>query len=189
MKDKGTLIRIKKSVQLAQIKDNESILDLGCGDSYIKNFLPTNTNYTGIDLHIGDICHDLECGLPDEIIGNRYDIIFMNEFIEHIENFVSLFQCCKNCLTPTGRIIISTPSNNRILISEDKTHIHCFRMTNMQNLARRCGLNLEQTMGTYIQLFPIVPYSIIISTNQTYYTEVIIYLLTDSQGRKPSAPR
>ena len=41
MKDKGTLIRLKKSVQLAQIKDNESILDLGCGDSYIKNFLPS----------------------------------------------------------------------------------------------------------------------------------------------------
>lgn len=179
MKDKGTLIRLKTSVQLAQIKDNESILDLGCGDSYIKNFLPTNTKYTGIDKYTGDICHDLGGGLPDEIIDKRYDVIFMNEFIEHIENFVSLLRCCKNCLNSTGRIIISTPSNNRILISEDKTHIHCFRKTNMQNLARKCGLKLEKTIGTYIQLLPIVPYSIIIPTKQTVYTEVIIYLLVD----------
>lgn len=179
MKDKGTQIRIKKCVQLAQIKDNESVLDLGCGDSYIKNYLPKNINYTGIDKYTGDICYDLEKGLPNCVFDSRYDVIFMNEFIEHIENFVGLIQSCTGCLTPTGRIIISTPSNNRIVISEDKTHIHCFRKTNMENLARRCGLKLEKTIGTYIRFLSITPYSIIIPTNQTIYTEVIIYLLVD----------
>lgn len=182
--DKGRLIRLKKCVALANIQANEKVLDLGCGDMFIKNLLPLGCKYLGIDEKGGSIAHNLEMGLPDKIIGRKFDIIFMTEILEHVENFKSLLVQCKDTLTDKGRIVISTPSNNRILygdffkgIGEDAWHIHCFRKTNMRNLARICGLKMANMIGTYIRIPPILPKYVVIPTNQTVYTEVIIYKL------------
>jgi len=175
MKDKGTLIRLQKSAEIAKVKPNESVLDLGCGDSFIKNYMPKRIIYVGVDLMGANIPYNLEIGLPNDILNSQFDVIFLNEFIEHIENFRSLLIECKNVLTLHGRIIISTPSNNRILIGEDPTHIHCFRKTNMKNLANICDLKIEKIIGTYIRLPPILPFYFVVPTNQTLYTEVIIY--------------
>jgi len=108
----------------------------------------------------------------------------MDEFIEHIENFKTLLIECSNVLSENGRIIISTPPNNRILYGdffdgrgEEPTHIHCFRKTNMRNLERMCNLSITKIVGTYIRFPPILKWWIVIPTNQTLYTEVIIYRL------------
>lgn len=181
MKDKGTLIRLRRCAQVADVKPNESVLDLGCGDSYIKNYLPA-VNYVGIDQSRTDICHDLEKGLPATVLEQRFDVVFLNEFIEHIENFRSLLIQCRNILTSKGRIIVSTPSANRIMVGEDPTHIHCFRKTNMHNLARICNLKIEKAVGTYIRVPPISPLYLAIPTHQTFYTEVVVYKLLHDGG-------
>ena len=79
--DKGTLIRLKRSAQLAEVSTHDNILDLGCGDSLIKEFIPSIINYTGIDINSADIKYDLERGLPNNILYMKYDTIFINEFI------------------------------------------------------------------------------------------------------------
>ena len=181
--NKSERLRLRKSVLIAKVKKDEKVLDLGCGDKKLKKFLPS-TEYLGVDANGGDIKHDLEKGLPDRIKNLKFDVIFMNEFIEHIENFRSMLNECKDALTEHGRIIISTPSNNRLLSgdfldvhSEDMTHIHCFRKTNMRNLAKICDLNITDIVGTYIRFPPFIPRWFMIPTNQTIYTEVIIYRL------------
>jgi hypothetical protein len=55
-----------------------------------------------------------------------------------------------------------------------ETHIHCFRKTNMENLARICGLKVTKIIGSYI-FIPI--FNLAIPTNQTIYSDVIIYKL------------
>ena len=181
---RGKTIRLEKSIRLANIHADEKVLDLGCGDMSIKKFLPPSCRYLGIDEKGGDIAHNLERGLPDEIIGSEFDIIFLTEILEHLENFKSLLIECKEALTDNGRIVISTPSNNRILygdffkgIGEDVQHIHSFRKTNMRNLAKVCGLQISKITGTYIRIPPVSHKFIIIPTNQTIYTEVMIYAL------------
>jgi hypothetical protein len=47
--NRGRSIRLKKCVELANIQTNEKVLDLGCGDMFIKNFLPLGCKYLGID--------------------------------------------------------------------------------------------------------------------------------------------
>jgi len=85
----------------------------------LKAFLPPSTSYVGIDKKNGNtIKHDLEMGLPSEIKNETFDVIFMNEFIEHIEHFKTLLMDCRNILSKKGRIIISTSSNNRILYGD-----------------------------------------------------------------------
>lgn len=175
--DFGTIYRIERSVELANTKNGYEVLDLGCGNCNLILYLKSGIGYTGIDKNNGNIKHDLENGLPDSILNCKFDAIFMNEFIEHIENFKSLLIQCKECLKDDGSIIISTPSNNRMFFHEDITHIHCFRKSNMENLAKICGLKIDKMAGTYINFPPLSPYRIIIKTKQTIYTEVIVYKL------------
>jgi len=181
--NKSEFLRLNKSVSVAGVKEGEKVLDLGCGNNMLRCFL-VSTDYTGVDMVGGGIVYNLEYGLPNSIKNIKFDIIFMNEFIEHIENFKSLLNECKEVLTENGRIIISTPSNNRLLSgdfldvhSEDMGHIHCFRKTNMRNLAKVCGLVITAIVGTYVRVPPFIPKYLVIPTNQTLYTEVIIYRL------------
>ncbi len=175
-------IRLKKSIKIANIKDKEKVLDLGCGNKILKYYLSDGIEYTGIDKIDGI---DLEKELPSSILSQKFDVIFMNEFIEHIENFKSLLMKCREILSDNGRIIISTPSANRIIygdifngIGEDKTHICCFKKSNMRNLVRICGFKITKIIGTYIRFPPLLPNKFIaIPTNQTIYSEVIIYRL------------
>jgi SAM-dependent methyltransferase len=177
-------IRIEKSVKLANVSGGEKILDLGCGDMKLRQFLPDTIEYTGIDINVGTIHHDLEKGLPLNLTG-KFDVIFMNEFIEHIENFKTLLIQCNNIISDGGRIIISTPSTKRILYGdvvnngrgEDLDHIHAFRKTNMFHLAEKCNLKITKIRGTYIRMPPLSKFFIPIPTNQTFYTEVICYRL------------
>lgn len=177
--------RINKTISVGNVSNGETVLDLGCGkNKIIKTLLPKDVDYMGIDIEGGDITHDLENGLPGEISDKKFDVIFLNEFIEHIEYFKTLLMECRDVLSEKGRIIISTPSNNRILYGdffngtgEDSAHIHCFRKTNMHTLARICNLRIIKIVGTYIRFPPISHCWIAIPTNQTVYTEVIIYRL------------
>jgi len=178
LKDERTLIRMHRSVDMAQVKPYHKVLDLGCGDSSIKNLLPEKIDYTGVDIRMGDITHDLENGIPHELKDTKFDVIFLNEFIEHIENFRSLLIECREILTCGGRIILSTPSSNRIIFGEDRTHIHCFRKTNMRNLMNICGLKIDKVSGTYLGV-PFVP---IIKSKQTGLTGVVAYKLIKQGG-------
>lgn len=146
------IFRLKKSVKLSGVKDRERVLDVGCGESIIKRFLPRSVDYTGVDITGGRgiIKWNLEKGLPP--LNVKFDVIFFNEVLEHIENHRTLLKKCSKILSKTGRIIISTPSPNRFIVSEDLDHIHCFRKTNIKNLARMCGLKVTKIIGKYITI-------------------------------------
>ena len=100
--------RFKKIVEIAEIQDDEKVLDLGCGKGEIlKNFLP-KVKYIGVDLVGGDINHNLEKCLPKILKKQKFDIIFLNEILEHIENFKSLLLECRQILTDN---IVSQPDS------------------------------------------------------------------------------
>jgi len=181
---------MKLSIDFADMDGNDTeILDLGSNDCVLRTLLPKNVNYTGIDIidYEHNIVHDLEKGLP--VLNKKFDIIFMNQFIEHIENFKSLLIECRKVLKDDGKIIINTPSNNRILygdyydtISEHEDHIHCIRKTNMRNLARICGYELDKVSGSYIRFPPLLDRFVLIPTRQTVYSELLLYRLRQPRG-------
>jgi len=47
----------------------------------------------------------------------------------------------------------------------------------MRNLARICGLKITKITGTYIRFPPLTRHFIFIPTNQTIYSEVLVYRL------------
>ena len=84
------LQRFIEAVQLADI-DYESVLDIGCRDKILKDFIIKEAKYQGIDYKDSNeiLGHNLEYGIPFE--DNSFDIVFALDVLEHVENIHFLF--------------------------------------------------------------------------------------------------
>ena len=174
MGERLTVERLKKIAKMSQTKKNENVLDVGCGNKAILKYLGAGINYIGIDsLDSADIKYDLGRGLPK--LKEKFDLIIISAILEEIENFKTLIGNCVKVLKPNGRIIIATPSPNRFLWSEHPVNIHCFRKTNIKNLATLFGLQIDKIVGDAIHIPKL---NFVIPTNQSFYSNFIIYQLS-----------
>ena len=84
------LQRFIEVVQLAD-SDYESVLDIGCRDKILKDFIIKEAKYQGIDYKDSNeiLGHNLEYGIPFE--DNSFDIVFALDVLEHVENIHFLF--------------------------------------------------------------------------------------------------
>lgn len=137
------------------IKDkylNPNVLDFGCGDLKLLSYLrERNINCHGYDNNksiynlnyynffkdnvlIGDI-------EKLEKINNKFDVIILNQVIEHIQEPLKLFQILSNIICDEGIIIIETPNTNCIqfkLFRENAIHLDSPRhriLYNKKNLS------------------------------------------------------
>lgn len=69
----------------------DSVLDVGCRDKILKDFLKKDAKYQGIDYKDSNeiLGHNLEYGIPFE--DNSFDIVFALDVLEHVENVHFLF--------------------------------------------------------------------------------------------------
>jgi 2-polyprenyl-3-methyl-5-hydroxy-6-metoxy-1,4-benzoquinol methylase len=86
-------------------------------------------------------------------LGERYDLVFNGDVIEHVENPIRLMKFSARHLAPGGRILVSTPNpfsrkffrkflrHKAVIVNLD--HIAWFTPTMALEIARRCGLQLE----------------------------------------------
>jgi 2-polyprenyl-3-methyl-5-hydroxy-6-metoxy-1,4-benzoquinol methylase len=102
---------------------SQKILDLGCGNGYLVNYLiklgynayGTDASEKGIAIakktnperfFLQDISSD---NLPAGLLGISFDLIISTEVIEHLYNPQAFIQFCQNQLKQSGEIIITTP--------------------------------------------------------------------------------
>ncbi|TFF40856.1 class I SAM-dependent methyltransferase [Mucilaginibacter psychrotolerans] len=102
---------------------NRCILDLGCGNGYLVNYLislgynayGTDASEIGITIARGQnpgrfFVQDLSTDkLPEELQGLAFDTVISTEVIEHLYDPEGFIDFCRAALTPGGEIIISTP--------------------------------------------------------------------------------
>jgi 2-polyprenyl-3-methyl-5-hydroxy-6-metoxy-1,4-benzoquinol methylase len=102
---------------------NRYILDLGCGNGHLVNFMVAQGyNAYGTDASGGGIkianegnsgrffLQDLSTGrLPAELQNIAFDTIISTEVIEHLYDPNGFINFCKQALNGRGEIIISTP--------------------------------------------------------------------------------
>lgn len=123
---------------------NRCILDLGCGNGYLVNFLIANGyNAFGTDASAEGIAiarqtnadrfyiQDLSTGkLPAELQQQHFDTIISTEVIEHLYDPEDFINFCKQSLTDKGEIIITTPYHGYLknlmlsLFNKWDTHIN-----------------------------------------------------------------
>lgn len=103
--------------------ENKLILDLGCGNGYLVNYLlKQGYNIYGTDASKEGIAvakkespnrffvQDLStAALPIELQRLHFDTIISTEVIEHLYNPDGFIDFCKKTLLPNGELIISTP--------------------------------------------------------------------------------
>ncbi|HQC61728.1 MAG TPA: methyltransferase domain-containing protein [Candidatus Marinimicrobia bacterium] len=113
-------IRLKKAAKC--IQNNSTVLDLACGAGYLRQFLPSQCKYYGIDritppsLNLFNAFLQLDILQPKsfETIKEwlpepKVDVVTMLAFIEHIKNPQYLLKQSLLLLKPNGLLIITTP--------------------------------------------------------------------------------
>ena len=101
----------KKKIEhfLNRIQKEARILEIGCGDGWLGDYLKSNghTGYLSIDIAAkaditGDICNWKNIDLLDEA---SFDVIIAFEVVEHVD----CFQACCDLLKSEGRLMMTTP--------------------------------------------------------------------------------
>ena len=121
----GVLSPLIRDVRLREIArrvpEGTRVLDLACGEGFLRRFLPSSCDYYGVDVlsptdpevFTGFLPADLlEQHAPDRILewlGGPVDIITCAAFLEHIPDPGDLLKRCRVLLEPGGRIIGTTP--------------------------------------------------------------------------------
>lgn len=102
---------------------NRCILDLGCGNGHLVNYLVaqgfnafgTDASDKGIAIarqanpdrfFVQDLATDQ---LPEGLAGLKFDTIISTEVIEHLFDPAGFIRFCKNTLNGRGELILSTP--------------------------------------------------------------------------------
>jgi len=102
---------------------NRVILDLGCGNGFLVNYLlkagynsyGTDASENGISIARQEnperfFLQDLSSGnLPEELQSIPFNTIIATEVIEHLYDPEAFIDFCKKCLQTGGELIISTP--------------------------------------------------------------------------------
>ncbi len=119
---------LKKSMKAL----GSSLLDVGCGDgSYVNNIITKKVDYTGIDhseIAIGEgvkkgfnvMLGDAECFGFEK----KFDVIIVNDVLEHINDDVACLKCCCKNLRSGGTLIVSTPIHMKYWSGNDDEFGH-----------------------------------------------------------------
>lgn len=132
--------------------DNSLILDIGCADKWIKNHLPANVRYIGLDYPSTSI--EMYRTQPD-VYGSAehlpfnaaaIDVICILDVLEHIKNPLTAMQEASRVLKASGKIILRVPF--LYPIHDAPMDFTRFTLFGLQSIAEKSGLKL-------VQIFPL----------------------------------
>jgi SAM-dependent methyltransferase len=130
--EKGSLIaRIKDHVlasrfkQLGEVPTNMRLIDIGCGDGAflisLRRLFP-EAELTGLDWHFPEHTRALleshDIGMIEgtletvELPVDHYDVVVMNQLIEHLWDPNGSLDRCRTAMKPGGKIAIETPNQD-----------------------------------------------------------------------------
>lgn len=101
-------------------------LDFGCGSKKLQNSL-------GIDASgscLPDLIHDID-RQPLPIQDNSFDLIYSDQFLEHVENLIFVMSEAYRVLRPGGIMISRVPYFRSSYAYIDPTHRRCFTINTL----------------------------------------------------------
>lgn len=141
------------------IYPGQKILDAGCAYGYVLANLPEEVEKYGIDVSEYAIniaksnipeANLQVANLEEELLyeENFFDVIFLNDVIEHIENYQQALMHLKNILKIGGIIFITTPNTNmfrkKFLSFADKKehHVSMFSHAKLMELLEKLDFEI-----------------------------------------------
>lgn len=130
VEDDPKLLFLSKELMRQKFGEKLRLLDFGCGrGDFLVKAQALGFITEGIDLDSGAVSYCHQRGLQsvvhggierlNEITGN-FDIVVLNDVIEHPINPVLLLQQCIGVLKPGGKILIWTPNGDSIASDPEK---------------------------------------------------------------------
>lgn len=131
------------------IKDGDKVLDIGCGVGVFTNLV--KKTYPKCDVYGVDISsaaieankkENPDINYAQGYIGRLYysnkmfDVIFCGETIEHLDDPLVLFKEAYGFLKEGGKLIITTPRNDKIISEE---HVWFFEQEDVESLFIKAG--------------------------------------------------
>ncbi|NSL89780.1 class I SAM-dependent methyltransferase [Chitinophaga sp. Mgbs1] len=110
-------------------KPQYSILDVGCGEGFcVKYFLDQGWDAYGCDFsEFGVKTHNADC-VDRIMVGNiydkleelqhgknKYDVIWLDNILEHVLDPLALIKICQNLATPQGIMVVEVPNDFSVL--------------------------------------------------------------------------
>ena len=140
---KGTLLRqqncnrnlyVYEISDLKNIKDNCSVLEIGCGDGYYLKYINDHFNNVktfGVDISneaikYAKLHYNLNCSVInpfEDFTEEKFDIVVMHQVIEHFEDPERIIDYSMKFLKNDGQLTISSVTDN---FSYERFHIFCF---------------------------------------------------------------
>jgi 2-polyprenyl-3-methyl-5-hydroxy-6-metoxy-1,4-benzoquinol methylase len=154
-------MRFKKTTKLANVPGGAKVLDVGCRDGSLRNYLDKSVVYYGIDIASefkGEniTIQDITQGTTFE--NDFFDYIFCIDVLEHVKNPFFVLDEINRIIKKEGILILSVPNPyhfkeiiwNLFKIKDKQGHIFSWTRQAMQRLAEFCGFRLLGTSGTYL---------------------------------------
>jgi len=171
------------ALMLLNEKENQRILDIGCGDGNFDSHINPNNYVVGVDFVVeNDLIRksikkyyraDLNNGLPQEIFSeDKFDYILLLDIIEHLVNYNKIIKDAIKLLKDDGKIIISVPNIANIYVRLnlligrfpyadkgilDRTHLHFFTLKHLKQLIKKHKLELLKLKVTPIPIIEVLP--------------------------------
>lgn len=140
------------------------LLDVGCNDAMLKDFLSSSIEYVGIDVSVlalrkakkkgtAVLCAEVKC-LPFK--HSIFDFLFCIEVIEHVPKARDAMREIRRVLKTGGFLFISVPNLvnlwNRLLILVGKAsystlrenHFHQFTPKSLNDFLKTCGFKIME---------------------------------------------
>jgi glycosyltransferase involved in cell wall biosynthesis len=170
-------------IKLLNAKENQRILDIGCGDGLFSEHITKGNTKVGVDFipesesiksNLDEYYqNDLNDGLPQDIkTKDKYDYILMLDILEHLYNYENILTESKELLKPDGRIIISLPNVANIYVRMsllfgrftygdkgilDRTHLRFFTLSAIKKLLKAHSLDTVKLKVTPIPIIEVLP--------------------------------
>ena len=156
-------------------RDTQTLIDVGCGEgffgSFVKEMIPTCETW-GIEpdaaaaaaaARRNDKIINNTFGPGEDLPRNYFDVVVMNDVLEHLPFSEPALDVVSRILKPTGLFIASIPNVRFFLVVRDlvfkgdweyrdfgildRTHLRFFTKKSIANLLRRNDFDVEQIVG------------------------------------------
>lgn len=162
-------MRFRKAAALARVRPGAAVLDIGCREGGLRDYLPSDVRYQGIDIapeFAGKdiLIQDISKGIP--FPDATFDNVFIIEVLEHVPNPFFTLGEIHRVLKPGGVLTLSVPNPyhvkeliwNMFRIPDRQGHIYSWTRQAMTRLGEMNGFRLDAFGGTYLHPpIPMVP--------------------------------
>jgi SAM-dependent methyltransferase len=136
-------------LQLIDFKEGTRVLEIGCGFGILLSKIPSKRK-VGIEINDTAVSKCLKKGLEVILYGevekkipfadSSFDIVIMNEVIEHLKNPERVVRECHRVLGDAGVLAITTPNRSFLLkVYREPTHFSEMTIRQVRNLLVKNG--------------------------------------------------